>query len=542
MSVIQQAVTRLLTVTEPDRVFTYPGSPPRYVYKTVADAGIEIETCVREQHLLHLAQTGYFQGLEDGEEQIPVVIVSADLGEAMLSQPLLAGSISCPCVVIVAEEAFPHVDNSANIAHQTDRATTHQKVDDREQIRRHENVADRILVTGENDIKAVEEVVETVREQESVGVIHLPLYAEDEIGTEFESIERYRPSTLTTAQFTAVWETAERRLFIVGRGIRQPGARERIASIAERSGVPIATTLQTDGYFETNHVGRIGTVGTPSANEAFFQADLVVALGTSMNNLLTSYDPDTIETFQSKTIQVDKNPRRRSVFVESWVPQDVTALLDAVAWGRADPWFEHQYDIGERRELVPDPVQTLADSIRRHCPESVVTLGVGNAMIWMTYALGPQMRKDVSRSGSMGEVVSGLSWGETPILVLGDGEFEMDLSLITEAQHQETSPIICIVNNGRLGLVTERQESEFGKRLTSKVNSPIDYGRLDHAFNGVESFTPESPQGIENAFKAAVETTDVSIIEITTTERLSNEIFDISVLPRVHAESPHRSD
>lgn len=535
MSVTGSVVGEILNLTQARRVFTYPGSPPRYVYEAVEDAGKEIVTGVREQHLLHLAQTDYFRDLEKGEERIPVVVVSADLGEAMLSQPLLAGSVSCPCIIVVAEEKFPHVDNSANIAHQTDRATTHQNVSNNEVIQRHENVGERVLIEGKRDLEKIEHVVETVRENKDVGVIHLPLYAEEGEGAEFEDVGDDPPSLLPVSQFKSRWETTEQPLIIVGRGIRCPETRNRISTIAKTGGIPIATTLQMDGYFETNHIGRIGTVGTPSANEALYQADLVVTLGSSMNNLLTSYDPEAIETFRSKTVQVEENPRRRSVFVDAWLAGEVDDVLKVMERRRADPWFDIEYDTNGKRDSVPEPVEALADSICARRPDSVVTLGVGNAMIWMTYALGPDMRKEVSRSGSMGEVVSGLLWGESPVLVLGDGEFEMDLSLITEAQHQDTAPIICVVNNSRLGLVAERQEAEFGEQITEKVQDPISYEELGNCFDGVESFTATTSAEVKQAFARTVSSDDVSIIEIKVTEQLSDEIFDITELPRVTA-------
>jgi len=533
MSVTSSVVEKLLTLTGAQRIFTYPGSPPRYVYEAVEEMGKEIETSVREQHLLHLAQTQYFRTLEQGEERIPVVVVSADLGEAMLSQPLLAGSVTCPCVVIVAEEAFPHIDNSINIAHQTDRATTYQKISDTGAIQRHENVADRVQITDETELEKIDELVETVETEKDVGVIHLPLYAEHDRGRELEDIGDNPPTTCSICEFQSLWNAAEQPMIIVGRGIRHPETRQRIQSAAVRGGFPIATTLQMDGYFDSYHVGRIGTLGTPSANEAFYQADLVVTLGASMNNLLTSYDPDTIREFQSKTVQVDPNSRRRSAFVDTWLLDSVNSVVDVLRTRQDELWFDSGCVQNNKRRLVPENVQALADAIREYCPDPVVTLGVGNAMIWMTYALGPDIRKEVSRSGSMGETVSGLKWGETPILVLGDGEFEMDVSLLTAAQHQDTSPVICVVNNDRLGLVNERQETEFGRQLTEKVEAPINYAGLEQGFSGVESFTTENTQEVDRMFKTAVSNELVSVIEVKVNERLSDDIFDISSLPRI---------
>ena len=532
MSVTKQVITTLLSLTGTRRVFTYPGSPPRYVYEAVIKSNAELVTAVREQHLLHLAQAEYFQTLEQGTEQIPVVVVSADLGEAMASQGLLAGSITSPCIIVVAEESFPHVENAVNIAHQTDRATTHQSLDDTEPLQRHENVATRAHITDEDDLTTVGDVVETVRTQQEIGIIHLPLYADTDEPTAASILSDYTPDQVSLTELENRWMAADRPLLIVGRGIRDPTVRDRIADIAETGGVPITTTLQMDGYFDTNHVGRIGTVGTPSANEAFNQADLVVALGSSVNNLITSYDPAVIQEFQSKTIQVDVNPRRRSVFTDSWIPERSNTVVDRLDGREAALWTDTQYNQNGKMERVPDPVQGVAAAIRDHCPETVVTLGVGNAMIWMTYALGPTIRKEVARTGSMGEVVAGLHWGDPPILVLGDGEFEMDLSLLTEAQHQGTTPVICVVNNERLGLVTERQEAEFGERLTEKYPAPINYEELGRAFADVESFSTTTAGEAREAVSQAVRSDVVSVIEVRVEDRLSADIFDISTLPR----------
>ncbi|RQG89357.1 thiamine pyrophosphate-dependent enzyme [Natrarchaeobius chitinivorans] len=535
MSTTGRVIDRILTLTGSERVYTYPGSPPRYVYEAVEEHGKDIVSTVREQHLLHLAQSQYFRTLEEGKKQIPIVVASADLGEAMLSQPLLAGSITCPCIVVVAEEQFPHVGNAVNTAHQSPRATTYETISQTEALQQHEGIAERLLVSDESDIDRVDQLVETVAETKDVGFVHLPLYTEADLGSQFEFLESYSPTVVSQSAFTSRVSDADRPLLIVGRGIRHPETRQRVSAIAADAGIPIATTLQTDGYFDTSHVGRIGTLGTPSANEAFFRSDLVIALGTSVNNLVTSYDPETIKEFQAKTIQVEDNPRRRSVFTDSWFSSGVETALDVLDDQASDVWFDCRYDCGSKYELVPDQLQALGSAIRVQSPESVVTLGVGNSMLWMTYALGPTVRKEVSRSGSMGEVVSGLEWGESPILVLGDGEFEMDLSLITEAQYQESNPIICVVNNSRLGLVTERQEAEFGQRITPKDPSPIKYDELGRCFDGVESYSTETPEEVKAAFETATSRDVTAIIEIGVSEYLSDDLYDITSLPRIQS-------
>ncbi|MFQ3308126.1 MAG: thiamine pyrophosphate-dependent acetolactate synthase large subunit-like protein [Candidatus Nanohaloarchaea archaeon] len=522
----ENIINTILDRTNCSKVFTYPGTPPAKLYKEVERSSAELVQGVREQHLTHLAQTRYYKKLEQGNEEIPVIIVSGEMGEAMMMQGLLAGSITSPCLVIVAESRFEHVDNSINIAHQTDRGSTHDKLDNSDVLRRHENVHHRVLLQDGDDLDDVETMIQELKEKKEVGIVHVPIYSHDSSEGGYLS----EPEKIDQSRLQNRWNEAEKPMIVAGRGAKDPKVRDMIENLSKSSGAPLAVSIPMEGYFEDNYVGRIGMMGTPSANQAFKEADLVLSIGTSMQNVITSFGENNIQEFREKTVQVEPNPRRRSFFVGSYIEGSAGEVLSELNSEKEEWLSSNDYGLEDKRKFIPEPVNALGQLIREDFSDKVVTLGVGNSVIWLPYSLGPEIRKETSRSGSMGEVVAGLNREENPILVLGDGELEMDLSLIVEAQYRTESAALFIINNQRLGLVTEIQEKQFDEKITPKDNS-VNFQDLGESFKGVESFSAEKAEEVDEKARKAINSDKISLVEIKVEEDLHSELFDVNALP-----------
>jgi len=153
-------------------------------------------------------------------------------------------------------------------------------------------------------------------------------------------------------------------------------------------------------------------------------------------------------------------------------------------------------------------------------------------MVWMSYSLGPEIRKEVSRSGSMGEAVAGIESEENPVIVVGDGEFEMDLSIITEAYYQGKRPNIFVINNERLGMVTEKQEAEFDNFLTPKEQNLISYENFEEVFSEMCSYSADNKSKLKEVLRD-LEKEKFNIVEIKVEKKMSPKLIDIEDLPRI---------
>jgi acetolactate synthase-1/2/3 large subunit len=83
---------------------------------------------------------------------------------------------------------------------------------------------------------------------------------------------------------------AERPVFLVGGGVIRGEAWDPLFRAATRHGVPVATTLMGKGAFPESSplaLGLLGMHGTPVANRALTEADLVVAVGTRFSDRST---------------------------------------------------------------------------------------------------------------------------------------------------------------------------------------------------------------------------------------------------------------
>ena len=84
--------------------------------------------------------------------------------------------------------------------------------------------------------------------------------------------------------------SAERPIILAGNGIHQSGAHDALREVAERFGMPVATSNSGKGSIAETHDLAIGSVGRYSrkyANAALRDADLILAVGTGLGGMVT---------------------------------------------------------------------------------------------------------------------------------------------------------------------------------------------------------------------------------------------------------------
>jgi len=77
---------------------------------------------------------------------------------------------------------------------------------------------------------------------------------------------------------------------VVGGGVHYSEAFDALASFAERHGIPVAETQAGKSALSHDHplnLGAIGVTGTSAANALAAQADVVLAIGTRLQDFTT---------------------------------------------------------------------------------------------------------------------------------------------------------------------------------------------------------------------------------------------------------------
>jgi 3D-(3,5/4)-trihydroxycyclohexane-1,2-dione acylhydrolase (decyclizing) len=104
-------------------------------------------------------------------------------------------------------------------------------------------------------------------------------------------VPRARPDTSSVAEAAAVLARSRRPLLVAGGGVRYSGAAAEVLAFAEAHGVPVAETSAGRTLLPDPHplnVGGLGTIGAASANAVAGQADVVLAVGTRLQDFTTS--------------------------------------------------------------------------------------------------------------------------------------------------------------------------------------------------------------------------------------------------------------
>jgi 3D-(3,5/4)-trihydroxycyclohexane-1,2-dione acylhydrolase (decyclizing) len=101
---------------------------------------------------------------------------------------------------------------------------------------------------------------------------------------------RPQPDLLELADAAAALKTAKKPVIIAGGGVLYSAASHALAAFAEAHGVPVAETQAGKSSLPWDHplnLGSVGVTGSPAANVMAEEADVVLAVGTRLQDFTT---------------------------------------------------------------------------------------------------------------------------------------------------------------------------------------------------------------------------------------------------------------
>lgn len=104
------------------------------------------------------------------------------------------------------------------------------------------------------------------------------------------TIPRPRPDRSALAKAIELLQTAKKPLIISGGGVRYSQAEQVLAQLAAMRGIPVVETIAGKGTLTHDHAvhaGPIGIVGSTSANALAADADVIIAVGTRLQDFTT---------------------------------------------------------------------------------------------------------------------------------------------------------------------------------------------------------------------------------------------------------------
>ncbi len=482
-----QAIVNVLLEQGVDTIFGYPGGQVIPLYDALYDAPLKNVLTVHEQGAIHAAD-----GYARASGKVGVCIATSGPGATNIVTGLATAYLdSIPLVAICGQVATQHIGRDS-----------FQEVD---------IVSVSLAITKYNtQVRSPDELIRTLREAFAVArsgrqgpvLVDIPSdiqkalveWYEEEVDEDDEDVTLDIGAVKQAAQLIA---NARKPIMLVGGGAVQAGCDWSIRELAEKTGMPVISTLMGLGVFPGNHpqfLGMSGMHGQKAANLAVSNSDVVVVVGSRFSERVTG-DRDKYAT-SKKIIQFDIDPSELDKNVTVALPI-VAHLANAMAtlaelvdvrpditawWEDINRWQQEHAPKDDGRLTPPWLMRTLTETFKDG--DTIFVTDVGQNQMWAAQNLcltTPRSHLTSGGCGTMGfsmpaALGAKLAKPQARIVqIAGDGGFKMTgMELFTAVQ--EKLPMINIVlNNQSLGMVRQWQHLFFNKRYSSTILPVFDF-------------------------------------------------------------------
>ncbi len=312
---------------------------------------------------------------------------------------------------------------------------------------------------------------------------------------------------------------AKRPVIIAGGGVLYGGACEALRGFAERHGVPICETQAGKSSLAWDHplqLGSVGVTGSPAANALASEADLILAVGTRLQDFTTGSN----SLFpKARLVSLNVNPfdatKARGIPLQADARLGLEALNKALphwqaesAWSErakaeAAEWRSTVDRITQRRDLnageLPYDGEVIG-AIQRSSPKSttddIVVCAAGTLpaelhKLWRSSIPGGyHMEYGYSCMGY--EIAGGLGVkmarpDREIIVMVGDGSYLMLNNEIATSVMLDKKLMIVLLDNRGYGCINRLQQSCGGKPFNNMLEDCLQFGEgapnIDFAAN-----------------------------------------------------------
>ena len=334
---------------------------------------------------------------------------------------------------------------------------------------------------------------------------------------------------------------AKKPLMIVGQGIMLSNAEEELLVFAEKTGVPVASTLLGLGAFPANHpqfVGMVGMHGNYAPNVKSNECDVLLAVGMRFDDRVTG-DVSRYAK-QAKVVHIDIDAAEINKIIKADAPvladakEALAFLTDWVEKQNHQSWLDefHQAKENELQVLSKNRNKDFSDELRMDLVidllsqktngNAVVVTDVGQHQMMAAQFYQYNQTKSNVTSGGLGTMGFALpaaigakmaNPGKQVIAIIGDGGFQMTLQELGTIMQNNIGVKIIILNNEYLGMVRQWQQMFFEKRYSfTNIQSP-DFVALAASYN-IKGVKVEKQEDLSKALDQLLNTENAFLLEV----------------------------
>lgn len=362
-------------------------------------------------------------------------------------------------------------------------------------------------------------------------------------------IRRQAPDADEVAAAAALLQTAERPMIIAGGGVQYSRAVAELTKFAEAMHIPVVETIAGRANMVAEHplnIGPIGVTGSNSANAIAEEADVIVSVGSRLQDFTTGSWTAFAEEAKFVSLNAARHDagKHMSLPVVGDAKLGLTALAEAAGAYRApegwtakaraerskwDDYVAENVTPGNRPNSYAQAIGVVNDLMGKR--DRVVTAAGGLpaevTANWRTLDIGTV---DVEFGFScMGYEIAG-AWGAriaqaeeepeaTVVSLVGDGSYLLMNSDIYSSVLTGKKLIVVVLDNGGFAVINKLQnntgQESFNNLIADCPTVPdpfaVDFESHARAM-GANAETVSSPGELADAFKRAQTADKTSVI------------------------------
>lgn len=280
---------------------------------------------------------------------------------------------------------------------------------------------------------------------------------------------------------------SRRPLIIAGGGVLYSRAEAALLSLAEQTGIPVSETQAGKSIMPWNHslaLGAIGVTGSAAANRAAREADLVIGIGTRLQDFTTG----SRTLFGADLVQVNVGPYDAHKQGALPIVGDARVAIEAMSgllagycvpadWRESNAaalraWHLDVDAALEPRNEVPSDAEVIGAVLRNAPPEAVAVCAAGGLpgelhKLWRASSAGGYHAE--YGFSCMGYEIAGALGAKMAAperehyVFVGDGSYMMMNSELATAVMMDVKLTIVLLDNRGFGCINRLQRATGGR-------------------------------------------------------------------------------
>ena len=310
---------------------------------------------------------------------------------------------------------------------------------------------------------------------------------------------------------------SKKPMILAGGGVMLSKGSKELRRFAQKTQMPVASTLMGLGVFPTKNrlwLGMIGMHGTYRANMSSGSCDLLIAIGVRFDDRVTGRTDAFAPNARIVHIDIDPTSIRKNVPVAIPVVGDCRITLgllnDLLGKEKTaktqikkirEPWLKQIEEWKSTKPLayeqheVIKPQYVIEKLYELTEGKAIITTEVGQNQMWTAQYYHFDEPNHFITSGGLGCMGFGLPAAigaqiacpeKTVVDIAGDGSIQMNIQEMATAVQYNLPVKVVILNNRYLGMVRQWQDMFYEKRYacTGMENAP-DFVKLAEAYGAV---------------------------------------------------------